>query len=134
MLRDYLMDESAEFSSMENNPLIYTLISPRLITCADKKEIKADVVLKAAVDTVERYIKTLTPATIKQLKKEFKSAAVLDMFKLSKNYKTTFDEYYRDFRDIITNNTTSFLKCVELTKKFDEMYNSPEMLTFRNTL
>ena len=71
---------------------------------------------------------------IKQLKKEFKNAAVLDMFKLSKNYKTTLDEYYRDFRDIITNNTTSFMKCVELTKKFDEMYNSPEMLTFRNTL
>lgn len=134
MFKDYMVNESSEFSSMDNNPMIYTLIVPRFITCSDVKTIKDDKVLKNAVDIVEKFIKTLPAKTVKELKSNFKPYAVMDMFKLSKNYKSTLDKYFCEFKSIICVNESNFIKCMELDKKFNELLNSPELIAYKNTL
>ena len=98
MFKDYMVNESSEFSTMENNPMIFTLIIPRFITCNDVKTIKEDKVLKNAVDKVEKFIKTLSNKAVKELKQSNKPYAVMDMFKLSKNYKDTFDKYFAEYK------------------------------------
>lgn len=134
MFKDYMVNESSEFSSMENNPMIFTLIIPRFITCNDVKTIKEDKVLKNAVDIVEKFIKTLPNKAVKDLKEYTKPYTVMDMFKLSKNYKDTFDKYFVEFKSVVCNAETNFIKCMELDKKFNELYNSPEFLAYKNTL
>lgn len=134
MFKDYMVNESSEFSTMENNPMIYTLIIPRFITCNDVKTIKEDKVLKNAVDKVEKFIKTLSNKAIKELKLCNKPYAVMDMYKLSKNYKDTFDKYFIDYKSIICNIESNFIKCMELDKKFNELMESPELIAYRNTL
>lgn len=134
MFKDYIINESTEFSTLENNPLIYSLIIPKLIINDDIKIIKEDMVLKNAVDAVEKFIHTLSKNTVKLLKDSFKPYAMMDLFKLSKNYKATFDNYILDFKNIICNEETNFIKCMELNKKIDTLYNSPELITYRNTL
>mgnify|MGYP003289722939 CR=1 FL=1 len=134
MFKDYMVNESSEFSTMENNPMIFTLIIPRFITCNDVKTIKEDKVLKNAVDKVEKFIKTLSNKAVKELKQSNKPYAVMDMFKLSKNYKDTFDKYFAEYKSIICNTETNFIKCMELDKKFNELFDSPELVAYRNTL
>lgn len=133
-LSEYVVNESAEFSSMENNPLIYTLIVPKVLN-GDIDVVKKDDVIKNAVDVTEKFIKdNLGANTIKVLKNSFRPASVMDAFKLSKNYKTTFDHYFADFTAIMCNEESNFIKCIELDKKIKELYNSPEYQIYRNTL
>ena len=47
-LTEYMVNESAEFSSMENNPLIYTLIIPKVLN-GEKDVIKKDPVIKNVI-------------------------------------------------------------------------------------
>lgn len=132
-LKEYMLNESSEFSAMENNPLIYTLIIPKLLH-ADIDTVKKDEVIKSAVDRTETFIKTLDKNTIKLLKSSIKPAAVLEVFKLSKNYKATFDDYFVLCHDIICNEENNFIKCLDLDKKLSELFNSPEYQAYRNTL
>lgn len=134
MFKDYMVNESSEFSTMENHPLIYTLIVPKLITCDDTKLIKEDKILKNAIDLIEKFIKSLPAKTNKTLKAFSKPYVVMDMFKLSKNYKDTFDKYMVDFKSVICNEEINFIKCMELDKKFNELMNSPELIAYKNTL
>ena len=123
-LKEYMVNETTEYSTMENNPLIYTLLIPKVLN-GDPDVIKKDEVIKNA---------NLDPKTIKVLKGQFRPASVMDVFKLSKNYKATFDNYFVDFRTVISNEETNFTKCLTLDKKFDELFNSPEYQLYRNTL
>lgn len=134
MFKDYMVNESSEFSTMENNPMIYTLIIPRFITCNDVKLIKEDKILKNAIDKVEKFVKTLSNNAIKELKAYAKPYVIMDMFKLSKNYKDTFDKYFIDFKSIVCNMESNFIKCMELDQKFNELMNSPELIAYKNTL
>jgi len=133
-LKEYMINESSEFSSMENNPMIYTLIIPKLLHANDVDVVKKDEVVKNVVDVTEKFIKTLNKDTIKFLKNQCSPAAVMEMFKLSKNYRTTFDGYMVLFHDIICNEEKNFMKCLELDKKLAELYNSPEYQAYKNTL
>ena len=56
-LKEYIVNESVEFSKMENNPLIYTLIVPRILNGADLELVKKDEQLKAAITVTEKFIK-----------------------------------------------------------------------------
>ena len=133
-LSEYMVNETTEFSSMENNPLIYTILIPKVLN-GDPDVIKKDEVIKNAIDITEKFIKdNLDPKTIKVLKGQFRPASVMDVFKLSKNYKATFDNYFADFKTVISNEETNFTKCLTLDKKFDELFNSPEYQLYRNTL
>ena len=127
-LTEYMVNESAEFSSMENNPLIYTLIIPKVLN--GEKD-----VIKNVIDVTEKFIKSnLDAKIIKLLKGQFRPGSVMDTFKLSKNLKATFDNYFTDFRTIICNEETNFIKCLDLDKKLQELFDSPEYQLYRNTL
>ena len=39
-LKEYIVNESVEFSKMENNPMIYTLIIPKVLSGADLDVVK----------------------------------------------------------------------------------------------
>lgn len=133
-LKEYMVNESSEFSSMENNPLIYTLVIPKVLN-GEIDVIKKDEIIKNVISVTEKFIKdNLDPKTIKVLKGQFRPASVMDVFKLSKNYKATFDNYFADFKTVISNEETNFTKCLLLDKKFDELFNSPEYQLYRNTL
>lgn len=134
IFKDYMINESSEFSSLENNPLVYVLIAPRFATCDCVKTIKEDKVLKNAIDKMEKFVKSLPVNTIKQLKSDFRPYSVIDIFKMSNNLKTTFDNYMADFKSIIGNSESNFMKCIDISKKFDELLNSPELITYKNTL
>ncbi len=133
MLKDYIVNESAEFSKLENNPMIYTLIIPKVLK-GDADTVKKDQTVKNAIDITEKFVKTLSKATIKELENAFRPAVIMDMFKLSTNYKATFDNYLKDFSTVICNNEKNFLKCMELDKQINELYNSPEYQIYKNTL
>jgi hypothetical protein len=133
-LKEYMINETSEFSSMENNPMIYTLVIPKLLHSNDVDAVKKDEVIKNVVDVTEKFIKTLNKDTIKFLKNQCSPAAVMEMFKLSKNYRNTFDDYLVLFHDVICNEEKNFMKCLELDKKLAELYSSPEYQAYRNTL
>lgn len=134
-LKEYIVNESVEFSKMENNPLIYTLIVPRILNGADLELVKKDEQLKAAITVTEKFIKeNLSKDMIKNLTNSIRPATVIDVFKLSKNYKETFATFFCEFKSAVTAVSTSFSKCIELDKKFDTLYNSPEYQIYKNTL
>lgn len=133
-LKEYMINETSEFSSMENNPMIYTLVIPKLLHSNDVDAVKKDEVIKNVVDVTEKFIKALNKDTIKFLKNQCSPAAVMEMFKLSKNYRNTFDDYLVLFHDVICNEEKNFMKCLELDKKLAELYSSPEYQAYRNTL
>lgn len=133
-LKEYMVNESSEFSSMENNPLIYTLVIPKVLN-SEIDAIKKDEIIKNVISVTEKFIKdNLDVKTIKVLKNAFRPASVMDVFKLSKNYKATFDNYMTDFKSVICNEETNFIKAINTSKKFDELLTSPEYQIYKNTL
>lgn len=134
-LNEYIVNESVEFSKMENNPLIYTLIIPRILNCNDIETIKKDEQLKSVITVTEKFIKdNLSKDMVKNLTNSIRPATVIDVFKLSKNYKETFATFFYEFKSAVTAVSVSFSKCIELDKKFDALYNSPEYQIYKNTL
>ena len=133
-LKEYIVNESAEFSKMDNNPLIYTLIIPKILHATNIDDVKNDEQIKNAINITEKFIKTLDKNQVKQLTGYIRPYVVMDIFKLSKNYKDTFSKFFADFKSLLCLNETNFTKCMELDKKFDELYNSPEYQIYKNTL
>lgn len=133
-LKEYMVNESSEFSSMENNPLIYILVIPKVLN-GDVDVIKKDEIIKNVIGVTEKFIKdNLDANTIKVLKNAYRPASVMDVFKLSKNYKATFDNYMADLKSIVCNEETNFIKAINISKKFDELLSSPEYQLYKNTL
>ena len=133
-LKEYMVNESSEFSSMENNPLIYTLVIPKVLN-GEIDAVKKDETVKNVIGVTEKFIKdNLDAKTIKVLKGAFRPASVMDVFKLSKNYKATFDNYMTDFKSHVCNEETNFIKALNVSKKFDELLASPEYQAYKNTL
>ena len=133
-LKEYMVNESSEFSSMENNPLIYTLVIPKVLN-GEIDAVKKDEIIKNVIGVTEKFIKdNLDAKTIKVLKGAFRPASVMDVFKLSKNYRTTFDNYMADFKSLVCNEETNFIKALNVSKKFDELLASPEYQVYKNTL
>lgn len=133
-LNEYMINESVEFSKLEDNPMIYTIILSKLANTLDTESIKHDAVIKNAVDITEKFIKTLPLKTIKLLKESFKPYSTSEMFKLSNNSKNVFDDYFKQFMEIICNNESNFIKCMNLNEQMAKLYNSPEYQIYRNTL
>ena len=133
-LKEYMVNESSEFSSMENNPLIYTLVIPKVLI-GEIDAVKKDETIKNVIGVTEKFIKdNLDAKTIKVLKGAFRPASVMDVFKLSKNYRATFDNYMTDFKSLVCNEETNFIKALNVSKKFDELLASPEFQVYKNTL
>lgn len=133
-LKEYMVNESSEFSSMENNPLIYTLVIPKVLN-GEIDAVKKDETIKNVISVTEKFIKdNLDAKTIKVLKGAFRPASVMDVFKLSKNYRATFDNYMTDFKSLVCNEETNFIKALNVSKKFDELLASPEFQVYKNTL
>lgn len=133
-LKEYMVNESSEFSSMENNPLIYTLVIPKVLN-SEIDAVKKDETIKNVISVTEKFIKdNLDAKTIKVLKGAFRPASVMDVFKLSKNYRATFDNYMTDFKSLVCNEETNFIKALNVSKKFDELLASPEFQVYKNTL
>lgn len=133
-LTDYMVNETVEYSKLENNPMVYTLIIPKVLK-GDPEQVKKDDIVKNAVDRMERFVKeVLGKNAVQELKCSFKPYAVMDMFKLSRNYRDTFDRYFTDFASIVCNLESNFTKCMELDGKFKELMASPEIQAYRNTL
>ena len=133
-LKEYMVNESSEFSSMENNPLIYTLVIPKVLN-GEIDAVKKDEIIKNVIGVTEKFIKdNLDAKTIKVLKGAFRPASVMDVFKLSKNYRATFDNYMTDFKSLVCNEETNFIKALNVSKKFDELLASPEYQIYKNTL
>lgn len=133
-LKEYMVNESSEFSSMENNPLIYTLVIPKVLN-GEIDAVKKDETIKNVISVTEKFIKdNLDAKTIKVLKGAFRPASVMDVFKLSKNYRATFDNYMTDFKSLVCNEETNFIKALNVSKKFDELLASPEYQVYKNTL
>lgn len=133
-LKEYMVNESSEFSSMENNPLIYTLVIPKVLN-GEIEAVKKDETIKNVIGVTEKFIKdNLDAKTIKVLKGAFRPASVMDVFKLSKNYRATFDNYMADFKSLVCNEETNFIKALSVSKKFDELLASPEFQVYKNTL
>lgn len=133
-LKEYMVNESSGFSSMENNPLIYTLVIPKVLN-SEIDSVKKDETIKNVIGVTEKFIKdNLDAKTIKVLKGAFRPASVMDVFKLSKNYRATFDNYMTDFKSLVCNEETNFIKALNVSKKFDELLASPEYQVYKNTL
>lgn len=133
-LKEYMVNESSEFSSMENNPLIYTLVIPKVLN-GEIDAVKKDETIKNVIGVTEKFIKdNLDAKTIKVLKGAFRPASVMDVFKLSKNYRATFDNYMADIKSLVCNEETNFIKALNVSKKFDELLSSPEYQVYKNTL
>ena len=133
-LKEYMVNESSEFSSMENNPLIYTLVIPKVLN-GEIDAVKKDETIKNVIGVTEKFIKdNLDAKTIKVLKGAFRPASVMDVFKLSKNYRATFDNYMTDFKSLVCNEETNFIKALNVSKKFAEHLASPEYQVYKNTL
>ena len=66
--------------------------------------------------------------------KEVKPFPIMDLFKMSNNYKVLFANYFSDFKKVVCNSTDSFTKALELDAKLDELYNSPEYEVFKNNI
>lgn len=133
-LKEYMVNESSEFSSMENNPLIYTLVIPKVLN-GEIGAVKKDETIKNVIGVTEKFIKdNLDAKTIKVLKGAFRPASVMDVFKLSKNYRATFDNYMTDIKSLVCNEETNFIKALNVSKKFDELLASPEYQVYKNTL
>lgn len=133
-LKEYMVNESSEFSSMENNPLIYTLVIPKVLN-GEIDAVKKDETIKNVIGVTEKFIKdNLDAKTIKVLNGAFRPASVMDVFKLSKNYRATFDNYMTDFKSLVCNEETNFIKALNVSKKFDELLASPEFQVYKNTL
>lgn len=119
---------------MENNPLIYTLVIPKVLN-GEIDAVKKDETIKNVIGVTEKFIKdNLDAKTIKVLKGAFRPASVMDVFKLSKNYRATFDNYMTDFKSLVCNEETNFIKALNVSKKFDELLASPEFQVYKNTL
>lgn len=135
-LKEYIVNESVEFSKMENNPMIYTLIIPKVLSGADLDVVKNDEILKAAIDITEKFIKdNIDQKTLKKLVTDYKPNVVMDLFKYSNNnYKDVFKNCFLEYKSIVSNDVTSFSKAIELDRKFTELFNSPEYQVYRSTL
>ena len=134
-LNEYIVKESVEFSKMENNPLIYTLIVPKVLNGTDLDIVKKDEMLKAAIDITEKFIKdNITAAALKELTGTYSPNTVMDMFKYSNNYKDTFSKFFGEFKTIVCNGVKSFTQALNLDRKFNELYNSPEYQVYKSTL
>ena len=55
-LKEYMVNESSEFSSMENNPLIYTLVIPKVLN-GEIDAVKKDETIKNVIGVTEKFIK-----------------------------------------------------------------------------
>ena len=132
-LSEYMVNETAKFSSMENSPLIYVIIIPKLLK-SDAETVKQDETVKNAVDKAEKFVKDLNDDTVKVLKNSFRPYAVMDLFKRSTNYKATFETYLEDIKTVACAEEKNFMKCMDLDRKFTELYNSTEFQIFKNTL
>lgn len=132
--KEYMVSESMEFSSMENNPLIYTLLIPKVLN-SDPDTVKKDEQLKAAITATEKFIKdVLDKGAIKVLVTDFTPYAVMDMFKLSKNKKDTFFKFFQDFKQAACTSSNNFSRCLKIDRKFDELLASPEYQLYMSTL
>lgn len=132
--KEYMVNESTEFSSMENNPLIYTLLIPKVLN-ADPDTVKKDEQLKAAITATEKFIKdALDKGAVKALVSGFTPYAIMDMFKLSKNKKDTFIKFFQDFKQVACTSSNNFSRCLKIDKKFDELLASPEYMLYMSTL
>lgn len=134
-LKEYIMNESVEFSKMENNPMIYTLIVPKVLIGADLDVVKKDEQLKAVIDITEKFIKdNISASAIKELNLAYKPYTVMDVFKYSNNHRDVFSKFFQEFKTIVCNEVKSFTKALELDRKFTELYNSPEYQLYKSTL
>lgn len=133
-LKEYMISESTQFSKLEDNPMIYILLIPKILKTSDIDSVKKDEVVKNIVDKTEKFVKTLSKQTIKDLESSFKPYTIMDMFKISNNYKVTFDNYLNDFKNIICNNEKNFINCMKLDKEINELFNSPEYTIYKNIL
>lgn len=133
-LKQYIVSESVEFSKLENNPMIYLLVIPKILKATDVADVKKDEVVKNAINKTEKFVKTLNKQTIKDLENSFKPYTIMDMFKFSSNYKATFENYLKEFKTLICNNESNFMKCMKLDKEISELFNSPEYTIYRNIL
>lgn len=132
-LSEYMINETAKFSSAENNPLVYILIIPKLLK-SDIETVQKDETVKNAVDKAEKFVKDLNDDTVKVLRNNFRPYAAMDLFKRSTNYKATFDTYLDDIKCTACQEEKNFMKCMDLDRKFTELYNSTEFQIFKNTL
>lgn len=132
--KEYIVNESTEFSSMENNPLIYTILIPKVLM-ADPDTIKKDEQLKAVITATEKFIKdVLDKSALKALVSDFTPYAIMDMFKLTKNRKDTFLKFFQDFKQAACTSSNNFSRCLKIDRKFDELLASPEYQLYMSTL
>ena len=130
----YLQEQAKEdFSKMENVPFIWLLVIPRLLKLG-KEEAKKDDILQKAIDATEKVIKELPKKGLDELGKEYKPYPIIDMFKMSNNYKVLFANYFTEFKSLVCNSESSFTKALELDAKLTELYNSPEYEVFKNNI
>ena len=98
-----------------------------------KEEAKKDEILKNAIKVTEKAMKDVPKKGLEELK-EVKPFPIMDLFKMSNNYKVLFANYFSDFKKVVCNSTDSFTKALELDAKLDELYNSPEYEVFKNNI
>lgn len=133
MFKDYVLKESAEYSTMENNPFIYILIIPYLLKLGEK-ECKKNKILKKAVDYTEKVLKDIPKKILTQMEKDFKPYPIMEMFKLNNDSKAVFDNYYVDLKNYVCHSCDTFTQVLELDKKLVEMYHSSEYENFKNNI
>lgn len=133
--RKYLEENTKEdnFSKMEKNPFVWLLVIPRLLKLG-KEEAKKDEILKNAIDVTLKVSKDLPKKGLEKLKEDAKPFPIMDLFKMSNNYKVLFANYFDDFRKIVCNETETFTKALELDEKLTQLYNSPEYEIFKNNI
>lgn len=129
------VNENRSFSSKEDNPLIYTLIIPKLIKCDGCKDtVKDDKVLFNLVNKVEKMMGKLD---VKKLKQAYNPITIWNVFEQDSTKKATkefINQYFVEFEQLIAGDEVTFEDAYKIHTMFKELKNSDEFQAYMQSL
>lgn len=130
--RQYLK-ENQQFSSKEDNPLIYTLIIAKLAT-KTKEELKEDEALFALIKKAEELTKKVNAKVLKDMYSPIALFGVFDNKIAKSNIKDYIDQYFVEFEQNIANSEKKFEDAYKIHTLFKEFKESEEYKNYIKSL
>lgn len=127
--------ESKVFTSKEDNPLIYTLIIPKLVQYDGCKDtVKDD---KALFELVNKVEKLMSKLDVKQLKKLYNPVVMFNVFEQESTKKATKEfvlQYFTEFEQQIAGEEVTFEGAYKIHSAFKQLKDSEEFKAYLQSL
>ena len=132
MFSEYIK-ESKEFSSKEDNPLVYTLVIAKLAKLGCKDATKQDEKLFNLINKVE---KILPKIDAKKLRDTYSPIGRFGVFENTKSgdMKQYVEQYYQQFEADVANDEKTFAGAFKIHQIFSDLKNSDEYKEFIKSL